>query len=232
MKIAVCLSGKPRFLEKGYYQIFENIISRNDNVDFFIHTWWDKNNSEEFVKGYSGDKLDDFGRVRICQYSSDTLEKIVRYYNPKSMITEPQIYFDTPEDVNYESVNPQSLYSMLYSIKISNDLKEKYEMEKGFEYDVVIRSRFDVIFDKLDINLSSIDPSRVYTDEVGIGFSNDQFAISSSAGMNYYSRLFDMLDIYYKNGFKGFVGERLMTHHLGDRLYLSENIKNNIIKND
>lgn len=232
MKIAVCLSGKPRFLEKGYHQIFENIISKNDNVDFFIHTWWDKNNSEEFVKGYNGDKLDDLGRVRRCVYPDNTLEMIVKYYNPKNMITDQQIYFDTPEDVNYESVNPQSLYSMLYSIKISNDLKKKYEIEKGFEYDVVIRSRFDIIFHRLDFDLSSIDYSMVYTDEVGVGFSNDQFAISNSVGMDYYSSLFDMLDVYYKNGFKGFIGERLVTHHLGDRLYLSENIKNNIIKND
>lgn len=232
MRIAVCLSGQPRFLEKGYRQIFENIISKNDNIDFFIHTWWDKNNSEESIKGYNGDKLDDFGKVRKCHYTSNTLEMIMRYYSPIIMMNEPQIYFDTPKDVNYETMNPQSLYSMLYSIKISNDLKKAYELKSGFKYDIVIRSRFDIIFEKLDIDLSTIDYSKVYTDEVGDGFSNDQFAISSSDTMDYYSNLFDMLDVYNKNGFKGFIGERLFTHHLKDKLYISNNIKNNIIKND
>jgi len=42
IKIALCLSGQPRFFERGYEFIKKNIIDPNDNVDIFTHLWFDK----------------------------------------------------------------------------------------------------------------------------------------------------------------------------------------------
>ena len=38
MKIAVCFIGLPRFIEENS-SIRKNLISQNENVDIFVHTW-------------------------------------------------------------------------------------------------------------------------------------------------------------------------------------------------
>jgi hypothetical protein len=73
----------------------------------------------------------------------------------------------------------------------------------------------------------------VYLDTVGLGFPNDQFAISNSKTMDYYCSLYDNLDKYYNEGVRNFVGERLLRYHLNSgniKMDFSNRIKNNIIK--
>ena len=41
MKIAICLSGQPRYLEYGYFFIKKFILDKY-SVDTFIHTWFDE----------------------------------------------------------------------------------------------------------------------------------------------------------------------------------------------
>jgi len=221
MRIAVCLSGQPRFLDNGYQQIFEKIISKYNDVDFFIHTWWNDHN------------LNAKGANRNYTFKSDTLKLIMDYYKPRLILNEPQIDFNIYNDVDYETINPISPYSMFYSLKISNELKSYYENKNNFKYDVVIRCRFDILINKFDIDLSDIDLSYIHTDTVGNGFPNDQLAISSSENMDYYSSLYDRIDTYYNEGIRNFVGERLLRHHLKDsKLLFTDKIKNDIIKND
>ena len=43
MKIALCLSGQPRGIPYSCQQILDNIINVNENVDVFLHTWFDPN---------------------------------------------------------------------------------------------------------------------------------------------------------------------------------------------
>ena len=92
MRIAVCISGQPRFLERGYNQIFDKIISKYNNIDFFIHTWWsDDMYNDQLVKGYNKNKVDDFNNIRKCHYEINTLELIMKYYKPVIILNEPQI---------------------------------------------------------------------------------------------------------------------------------------------
>lgn len=217
MRIAVCLSGQPRFLDNGYQQIFEKIISKYNDVDFFIHTWW------------NDDELNAKGANRNYTFKSDTLKLIMNYYKPRLILNEPQMDFNIYNDVDYETINPISPYSMFYSLKISNELKSFYENKNNFKYDVVIRCRFDILINKFDIDLSDMDLSYIYTDTVGNGFPNDQLAISSSENMDYYCSLYDRIDTYYNEGIRNFVGERLLRHHLKDsKLLFTDKIKNTI----
>ena len=103
--------------------------------------------------------------------------------------------------------------------------------KNNFKYDIVIRSRFDIIIDKFDIDLNNINSSHIYTHSLGNGFPNDQLAVSSSETMDYYCDIFDKIDDYYNEGFKEFVGERILKHHLNEKLLLTDKIKNDIIKN-
>ena len=43
MKVALCLSGQPRVVEVGYQKLKATILDNND-VDIFIHTWFDPDN--------------------------------------------------------------------------------------------------------------------------------------------------------------------------------------------
>ena len=43
MKIALCFSGQPRDIDINYNVYRENILNKND-VDVFVHTWWDSEN--------------------------------------------------------------------------------------------------------------------------------------------------------------------------------------------
>lgn len=59
-------------------------------------------------------------------------------YNPTRFMEE------SPLDKSKES----SFGSMLYSIMMANELKKQYEVENNFRYDLVIKTRFDLVFPK------------------------------------------------------------------------------------
>ena len=64
---------------------------------------------------------------------SSLLEKT---YKPKKFLEEQ------PLDKTKES----SFGSMLYGIMMANELKKQYEIENNFRYDLVIKTRFDLVF--------------------------------------------------------------------------------------
>jgi len=96
---------------------YDHILSKND-VDVYFHTW-----------------------------SVDHGEKLLRMYNPKKYIIEPQVVFD--DDVVVNRTN-----SRWYSTRKSIDL-----IDGG--YDIVMLSRFDVAF-FTDIDFSQYDPKHFY----------------------------------------------------------------------
>lgn len=230
MKIALCLSGQPRFVDEGYSQLYEHLLSRY-SVDCFVHTWWsdDMSNKNMNTMGMSNPMN------RSYVFKPDTIDKIVKYYHPKKIIAEPQIHFDMIEDVEYHQPNKTiSVQSFLYSLKIANSIKSLYEQEHGFIYDMVIRCRTDIKIKTLQID-SLGDMSSIYTDSAGDtnDFPNDQLAISSSTNMNYYSQLYDHLIQYKNEGHTIFVGEHLLRYHIKKSnipLVFSPHIKNDIFK--
>ena len=83
MKIAICFSGEPRFVNECFPLIKKNIIDVNDNIDFFIHTWF----SDDIVdKKLYTNSISSFGESTI---KKDVIEDINRLYNPKSIMLKP-----------------------------------------------------------------------------------------------------------------------------------------------
>lgn len=208
MKIALCFSGQPRYLDEGYLQIYKNILVKY-NVDIFVHTWWDEKMSN---KQMTLNSLLSYGRKYI--WKPNTLELIEKYYSPKKILHQHQIEFETYSNVNYELCTPKNVHSMFYSIEKSNQLKSDYEIENNFVYDAVIRCRFDIQFNKFEVDLLDIDLNYINCYNLSYGFPNDQFAISTSKNMNKYSSVYSNLEKYQKDGWTGFIGERLLKHHL------------------
>jgi hypothetical protein len=75
MKIALCLSGQPRVVEIGYQKLY-NTIHKNNDVDVFIHTWFDPENlsTQSAIPGRENHRL-----------SSDAVDKLVQLYQPKKL---------------------------------------------------------------------------------------------------------------------------------------------------
>lgn len=123
MKVALCLHGYFNSLvddkskgDMGYEYIKKHILDVVD-TDVFIHSW-----------------------------ESDLSEKLNKLYNPKSIKFEEQIQFnDFIKENNLDSLNgaprsPQTILSHFYSIQESFKLM----YDSGNQYDVVIKSRFDL----------------------------------------------------------------------------------------
>lgn len=207
MKIAICFSGQPRFIEECYSGIKSNIIDANSkhDIDIFVHTWFSPEITGKVLyhnlfSSFSGD----------AKITEDSIEKISELYNPVRLLVEEPRTFKT--SVNYDGAyNTQirvceemsmdkddfiamrlnSIYSSLYSIMRSNLLKKENELSNGFSYDIVLKLRFDNIIES-PINLSNYDSNFLYHQEM----NNAEFEIadwinfSNSKNMDSYSSVF------------------------------------------
>jgi hypothetical protein len=139
MKVALCLSGKPRSYKAGYEYHKRNLLDHYD-VDVFVHTWSDA--------------------------SSDALDFINDNYKIKSLVTSK--VFDNENLKKYPDIHPdwpaKNVVHMFYSIFRSNLEKKTYELENGFTYDVVIKSRFDYALNRT-LPLDSMEAGKVYVPE-------------------------------------------------------------------
>ena len=157
VKVALFLSGQPRFVNSiSYKYIKQNILDKYD-CDVFCHTWYDPTEilSTSSWSGLNGYK---------CR--GDEIELIKQCYNPKVFtydkpLREEQI--DKSHFKNVENIGtPYNLTSMYTSMKrcFKNFLTYHNENETTSKYDVYIRCRFDVIptilpdFSTLDQNMT------------------------------------------------------------------------------
>jgi len=210
MKIALCLSGQPRCLLRGHRELSNALLSKYD-VDIFIHAWYDGMNSKPMV-----------GRRGVYPaVTEETIQQVRELYDPKIFVTQPQIIFTPHSGINTHSCKAQSVYSLFYSLDASNKLKSLYEESNNFTYDAVVRSRFDIVFHNYDVNIEELDLTKLHVCRAGglnhpntTGLMNDQYAISNSSNMNYYSTVYQHLDQYYEAGFRDFVPENLLTYHM------------------
>ena len=84
----------------------------------------------------------------------DTSRQVQELYNPVRFMEEP------PLDVHEVG----SFGSMLYSIMQANELKKQYEIENNFRYDLVIKTRFDLIYhEHARFPLTPIIPRTIYS---------------------------------------------------------------------
>lgn len=133
-KIAVCLSGQPRWWKfcvqniKNFFNHEHNLYhNKNVETDYFIHIW--DTNTWRFPKQqhtiFQNEKHND-------------LSEIAGAYNPieiKQTEWKEGMFRDRAWD------------PMWYSFANTILMKRKYEIENNFEYDLVIKARLDVIYD-------------------------------------------------------------------------------------
>lgn len=176
MKVALCLSGQIRSFDLVYQKLLDNLIIPN-NCDVFYHTWHSYNESK-YVNYYNPE---DNMCVHYGAYSNKNLEKVIKHLKPVSFSFE-------------EPFIPQNTKSMFYSLMKSNDLKCNYERMMGFKYDIVIRSRSDILFlEKVILDKNSVEDNIIYLSyrPGGCGGVNDAFAYGKSDIMDRYSNIYE-----------------------------------------
>lgn len=207
VKAAVCISGQPRNVVKGFENfILPNLLKLND-VDVFIHTWWDSEQvGQQFVN--AGEHV---ASDPVCE---DTLATIIRLYNPVAMHFEPQRDFDEKNYAEraFPAIKPFASLSQKYSAQRAHELRR----ESGRWYDAVIRLRFDyalqtpIIIENYDLSAINV-PNRC----PHAGGIDDTFAIGNAENMDVYGDLFDHIDDLYESGV-AFCDEILLGQHLAN----------------
>ena len=190
MRVALLLSGAVRNFEDTYHSIKYHLLDKfNNNIDVFIY-------GVENIDGSEKNK--------------SLLEKM---YNPKKIVVNTTSFYDSIDEslLNSSLSNPPSpkfwnnSIRALFNVKMVNDLKIDFENENNFEYDVIIRSRFDLFWVR---SVSNSEIEKAINDEIIIpydwafrnnhpsggpnsfGFS-DFYCICNSKNMNIYSSIFD-----------------------------------------
>ncbi len=212
MKVALCISGQPRSVQLVFPDIYQNIISIN-NPDVYIHSWIDDN-----IKGKK--PVAAGGHVASDNIPHDIEDIILRLYNPKRYIFEPQIEFDEKNynDRKLPSIRPKFSISQRFSIMKS------IELARQEHYDAIIRMRFDWKI-QTPINVSDLPlhmlttpndaPHMHYlTDGTVLHGTNDQFAIGDSTVMSHYGNMYNCIDTIFSSDNVPFADELMLSYYM------------------
>jgi len=101
--------------------------------------------------------------------------EVLDLYKPKKYSIQPA--FPPPPQSNMGSFG-----NMLYSIMMANEMKKRYEIENDFRYDLVIKTRFDLVFPvQYKFPLNKILPRTIYCSGGNNGFCHTDY---ESHGIN------------------------------------------------
>jgi len=190
MKIAACLHGLARGssvkADGAYSEKFSTLLNKLKDADVFVHSW-DDDIEDEII---------------------DVFKPLGYYFEAQKDFKEEQELFKNinfSKDTTMAQGDLFKTLSFLYSRKKSIELKQKYEKEAQFKYDVVLVSRFDVGHHKQGLNKTSHlyfqpnqDMSKIYQaywDQTNAGAS-DHWFYSSSDNIDTISTMYDKVFEY------------------------------------
>lgn len=136
MKVAVCYSGQAsRFFRdlNNFTQQLER-FSENVNIDLFFSLWNDSKSQEEIISNINS-SIDKVSKEKIKLIKFELPSRI----NPTSKYGHQHLWS--------KANNVGNMISMFTGIKNADKLRQHYEQENNFKYDVVVRSRPDVGFE-------------------------------------------------------------------------------------
>ena len=159
MKIALCFSGQPRFIEQVAPHIIQNVIADYD-VDVFAHLWFDEDLQSKPYK-YGG-----AGKWKDQRIAPDAIDKFKEIYKPKGIKVEKSRKFldsnlsdnyqaslkrykwgaiDNPDEPNFAVRDVNNIISYYYSLMQVCTLKKEHEHANDFKYDYVLKIRTDSV---------------------------------------------------------------------------------------
>ena len=149
MRVCLILHGHLRTFKKTIESLNKNITDF-DNIDIFIHTW---NTIDRLTPSY----------YKECNNNSDiiTADMIKTIYKPKDFSIETQMLKDPNITCPYNKISLEGHKYYFESFYKANELKNNYEKKNNFKYDIVIKSRPDVLF-KTPLDLTKLNKNTTY----------------------------------------------------------------------
>ena len=204
MRTAICISGQPRHLKYAVDSIKANLVNPNENVDIFLHAWF--NPSSIGLPWDSAQPSLDNANGLVLPNTKELLLSL----NPKDYIIEEQVDFSeyTKGFKDHPTARQDKLASNFYSVYTANSLKSKYEKSNNFVYDCVIRCRYDLVYESPIVvsgylnalSGSIVVPKNYQEDQDRLPWNCykgmvDVFALSNSQLMDKYSETFLKMSI-------------------------------------
>ena len=215
-------------------------------IDYFIHTW-DFNTPPHYKWGVDWDNPNIFTDIQFEEalklfndaytpIDKTEIEEVIQILKPKDYIIEGwDVSNSRTEDMHNMTIlhrldktqthsHISWAASQLYSILKVAYLKRKYEIENKIEYDVCIRSRFDINFDDTNLILFARDfekpkPKTIYSVHNGslnrypFNLIGDIFYYSDSQTFDLLSSLYDIVPHIEQSAFnKSIKIEEVMTY--------------------
>jgi hypothetical protein len=232
MRIAICLAGYLRTFEQCWPSILKNVIQDHD-FDIFIHTYNKLGNGQHGWRFPISQTEPINTNFLLSLPNLRTLE--IEDWNDIKYKFENFLSMEEGSAILPENVN--SMVASFYKVYKCNELKKQYEKENNFVYDVVIRMRPDIFFEK-KVNLK-IDKNKILINAYPWGdedwvhndiyknpkemwaekqeqiktILNDRFAAGSSENIDYLADLYNKIyDILVNIEF--IVPERILNDHL------------------
>lgn len=220
MRIGLVLFGHLRSFRSAHdsYTQFLKILQQSGEVDVFCHTW----DIEESVTA-SWWKENKPGDIPPANVNANEIEE---KYKPVKYIIEPSRQFDDA-GFNIKSAIPiAGILSMLHSQQQAFKLLEQHSSENNRSYDVVIKSRYDLLYeiapafsnainDCINNNSLYLPTSNPY--ELGGSFS-DVFVMGPMKLVKEYFGFADNFktaaENYQKKGYNEFLPELCLTLYL------------------
>ena len=172
MKIAVCMSGQLRQWEiakenqKWFWE------TSGVEIDYFIHTW-----------DYSGDREGVSQPYITRDVSREEFDKVVDWYKPKGCM-----FDNRKQDFFYANDHWSSLF---YSMAQSMMLKRQYEIDNDFEYDLVVKTRPDVVFDpRYHFSWEPLEDNILFATQGGL--MESEFHMFNTNDMVFYGKSYTM----------------------------------------
>jgi hypothetical protein len=166
MKVAIHIIGNVRTWDKCQHE-FQKAFG-NTNADLFVSTYDAKHGYHPHNQGLMRDSGE--------EYYTDPNEiiELFKPYNLKSIVIDKFEDFDAKTsnfdfDARFKHLHG-NCFNPMYKLKHSLEMMTQYEKQNGFEYDVVIKTRSDIMyFDNIDL---SFNKGQIVIDSANV-FPND-----------------------------------------------------------
>tara|TARA_Y100000741_G_C18257599_1_gene559547 strand:- start:1512 stop:2195 length:684 start_codon:yes stop_codon:yes gene_type:complete len=176
--VGICLSGSLRSLEYTLQNIYNKLIENNKNkykIVIFLY----------IPNDVHANKVNLFNKLNIEIYYEikDDIELKLLNVNWKNFVLK----------IKNGKCAIQGYLQQLYGIEKSFELLKNYEKENNMKFDIICRSRTDILYMN-DINIDSYDMNKItipnFHDYYGI---NDRFAIGNRENMKIYMEMYSNL---------------------------------------
>lgn len=159
-------------------------ICISGNVDYALKTLSTYNT---YFFHYGELDADVFIHTWVTNDNQETIEKVKSLYKPTKILIESN---------QFECENESTLYSMM----MSNELKKDYENENGFNYEMVIKHSFNVMFRKDKFLTPTVEDRHLYylTEDFGENNKNyEHHGISNTCFWGDSQTMDIVMDTYY-----------------------------------